>query len=129
MKNNRYLPLGCGCALVLAAMAFHHAPPAQGQVNTIYRGNNGRIRVTLNNEPIRFPDQQPVSIDNRVLVPLRGVFQALGATVEWNPADQTIVARKADRTVRLRAGSADASVNRRPVSLDVPAQMIGGRVM
>lgn len=41
------------------------------------------IEVYLNGNWIYFEDQQPVIVDGRTLVPLRAVFEAMGAEVRW----------------------------------------------
>lgn len=87
------------------------------------------IHVIVNGAPVTFTDQQPTSVNNHVLVPLRGVLEAMGAHVQWNPANQAVTASRGATTVQLAVGSLDASVNGSPITMEVPAQMIGGRVM
>jgi len=87
------------------------------------------VRVVVDSEPINFPDQQPTETNGHVLVPLRGVFEKLGASVDWNPSNQTITAKKRDRRVRLAIGQLDASVDDKPVHMDVPATLVGGTTM
>ena len=41
------------------------------------------ISVTINGEQVVFENQQPVIVDGRTLVPVRGVFEALGFEVDW----------------------------------------------
>ncbi|MDR7423346.1 MAG: stalk domain-containing protein [Armatimonadota bacterium] len=86
------------------------------------------IRVLVNGDPVAF-DVPPTEVGGRLLVPLRGVFERLGATVEWDPGTQRITARSADRTIELVVGQRDAAVNGRPVVLDVPPMLVGGRTM
>lgn len=59
-----------------------------GSVST--PNTTGGIRVLVNGRQLSF-DQPPVAMNNRVLVPMRAIFEALGATVEWNPEKQTIL--------------------------------------
>jgi hypothetical protein len=87
------------------------------------------VTVVVDGSPIVFPDQQPMESNDRVLVPLRGVFEKLGASVDWNPADQTISAHKGRRHVKLAIGQLDASVDDQPVHMDVPATLVGGTTM
>nr|WP_251025712.1 M14 family zinc carboxypeptidase [Bacillus sp. ISL-47] len=64
--------------------------------------------------------QQPaLYMDGRVLVPVRGVFEKLGATIQWEQSTNTIIARKDDTTVELRVGSKTAKVNGEAKTLDV----------
>lgn len=74
-------------------------------------------------------DQAPVSVQGRVLLPLRAIFEGLGSTVDWNQSTQTVTATKSNTTVVLKMKSRTATINGQTVSLDVPAQAIGGRTM
>jgi hypothetical protein len=73
-------------------------------------------------------DVPPVIKEGRVLVPVRAIFEALGAGVEWDDAARTVTARKEYTEVRLVIGG-EASVNGQPVFLDVPAMIIESRTM
>ncbi len=44
--------------------------------------NPGVVKVYINDKLIDF-DQDPVIIDGSTLVPLRKIFEELGATVDW----------------------------------------------
>ncbi|ACI17184.1 MAG TPA: copper amine oxidase N-terminal domain-containing protein [Fervidobacterium sp.] len=39
-------------------------------------------------------DANPVVVDGRTLVPLRGIFEALGAIISWDGNTKTITAQK-----------------------------------
>ncbi len=93
------------------------------------QANQTPIRVVVDGESIYFSDQQPAESNGRVLVPLRGVFEKLGANVDWDPSTQTITAQKNRTRVRLSIGQLDASVDNRPVHMDVPAILVGGTTM
>ncbi len=67
--------------------------------------------------------------EGRVLVPLRDLFEAVGAKVTWQETTRTVVATRGDRTVEIGIGSAVAKVNGRPIPVDVPAEIIGGKTM
>ena len=84
------------------------------------------IGVTINGTPVLF-DQPPIAAAGRVLVPLRGIFERLGATVVY--ANGAINATAGARTVSLRIGSPAALVNGVQQTLDVPAQVVGVRAM
>ena len=49
------------------------------------------ISVKVNNKAIAFPDQKPVIQNERTLVPIRFVAEALGYDVEWNKTDNSAV--------------------------------------
>lgn len=86
------------------------------------------VRVLVDGRPVAF-DVPPVMVSGRVLVPLRGVFERLGAVVTWDPVTQTVLAARGDTTMSLRVGSPAASVNGQPTTMDVPAILVGGRTM
>lgn len=74
-------------------------------------------------------DVPPVVIDGRTLVPVRALFESLGATVGWNEATQTATATKGETIVSVQIGSTTAHVSGVAKTLDVPAQTIEGRTM
>ncbi len=87
------------------------------------------ISVRVNGAVVRFPGVQPDTVEGRVMVPLRGVLERLGASVEWNADDRSLVATRGDRDVYLPVGSRLAQVEGRPVRLDAPAILVGGSIL
>ncbi len=108
------LPLA---VLVAATAAGPPVAAAPGQITVLVDGTV----LTL--------DVPPVQIEGRVLVPLRGIFERLGATVVFDPATQTVTAARESITVVLRLGSREARINDRIVLLDVPPLALRGRTM
>lgn len=86
------------------------------------------VQTTLDGRPLNF-DQPAVMQDGRVMVPLRGIFESLGADVLFDRASRSIKASKGDRVVELALGSREARINGQVSYLDVPASSIGGRTM
>ena len=87
---------------------------------------NNTITVYMNDQPMALEDQ-PIIKDDRVLVPMRGFFQALGANVEWDAAARTAIGTKADIIVRIPIGSMEPTVNGVVHWIDVPAIIINSR--
>ena len=87
------------------------------------------VNVTIDGAPVRFTGTQPMVVQGRVMVPLRGVLEQMGAFVGWDPAARTVFAQKSGTDVQLPIGSRSATVNGRTVTLDVPAQIIRGSTM
>jgi len=86
------------------------------------------ISVILDGRWLTF-DRPPVMESGRVLVPLRAIFEALGAGVQYLPETAEIIAVKPDTltVIQLRVGQSVAYKNGVAVSLDVPARVIDGR--
>ena len=87
------------------------------------------ITVKIDGKTITFEDQEPVIVNDRTMVPMRKVFEVLGATVEWDNSTSTVTATKKDATISLKIGSTTANMNGQSIILDVPAQIMNGRTM
>ncbi len=87
------------------------------------------ITVTLNDEEVNFDAQQPVIVEGRTLIPLRGVFEKLGYTVVWDGNTKTATLSNKEKSIDVTANSSTMTVNKDTVSLDVPAQIINGSMM
>lgn len=84
------------------------------------------IRVTVDGQEVMFPGIGPKYMNGRVLVPVRGVFEHMGATVRWNPASRTVTADDGEKQIRLVINSKTAWVNGERQMIDVPARIISG---
>ena len=89
------------------------------------------IYVKLNGEYIDFSKygQNPVIENGRTLVPLRSVFEALGASVEWDGATSTVTSIRGNVTVKLTINIATIYVNGEAKTLDVAPKILNGRTM
>jgi S1-C subfamily serine protease/antitoxin component YwqK of YwqJK toxin-antitoxin module len=97
--------------------------------SAVFMANAERdISVLLNDQQIVF-DQPPIIESGRTLVPVRAIFEALGATVEWIPETRTILSTNGKTTVILQLDSVVARVNNVEFILDVPAKIEGGRTL
>ncbi|KKM09695.1 hypothetical protein SY88_17260 [Clostridiales bacterium PH28_bin88] len=65
----------------------------------------------------------------QTLVPLRGIFEAMGAEVDWEQRTQTVTATRGDTTVVLQVGKGEAWVDGRQVIMDVPMRLKKGQAM
>lgn len=82
--------------------------------------------ILVNGQTVSF-DQAPVEQAGRVFVPLRGVFEQLGATVVYD--NGLINATGNGRNISLHIGSTQATVNGQTQMLDVAPFMIGARTL
>jgi hypothetical protein len=80
------------------------------------------VSVTLNGAPVSL-NPPPQERDGRVFVPLRGVFERLGASVVYS--DGTINAQGNNHAVSLHIGSTQATVDGQQQTLDVAPFIIG----
>ena len=86
-----------------------------------------QIRVAINRTYVQFPGSiRPENIQGRVLVPARGVFEALGFEVSWDGAQQRAILTRHDYEIILTINSTTFTVNGAAHQLEVPAQMLHG---
>ena len=84
------------------------------------------LALTVSVDGEKLPaDPAPIMSQGRVLVPLRQVFQALEAEVDYK--DGTVTAQRGENTVKLKPFQRQAEVNGKSVTLDAPAQVVNGR--
>lgn len=114
MKRNR-IPLA------LAALGVLGAAPAFAQ--------DGAVKVSVDNAPVPFTGQQPINDRGHVLVPLRGVFEKMGAKVGYDAASHKVTAKSDKSSIELNVGSTEATVDGKPVSLDAPTKITNGSVL
>ena len=86
------------------------------------------IKVTINGQNLTM-DQPPVLVNDRTLVPVRAIFEALGAKVSWNNDTNTATGELNGTTVEIQIENTVAKVNGKDVTLDVPAKLINDRTL
>ena len=101
---------------------------ALGMMSTVVQANQ-RIRVVVDGYEVSFPDQEPILVNGRVMVPVRGVFEQMGFDVFWDRDAQTAVLTNAEITVIVPTGSRHFTVNGERHTPEVAAQMVQGRLM
>ena len=86
------------------------------------------LKVLVGGKKIDF-DVNPQIINERTMVPLRAIFEALGASVEWYGETRTVVSTKGGTTIKLTIDDATMYVNDVPVTLDSPACIVDDRTL
>lgn len=87
------------------------------------------IDVYIETKRVEFPDQQPVIVNNRILIPVRFVAEELGAEVFWNNEKREVLILFEDREISLIVGENTARVDGDLVKLNTPVEIHGGRTM
>ena len=96
-----------------------------GSIAPMYEDN---ITITVNGENLSL-DQNCVIVKDRTLVPLRAIFEALGANVDWDDATSTVTAVKDGKKISLTIGDKTLIAGGEAKTLDVPPQLIGSRTL
>ena len=87
------------------------------------------IKVYVQGKKPKF-DVQPIVVQGRTMVPFRAIGDSLQAKVQWDAATQTINLNGKDgKVVKLQIGNKQATVDGKPVTLEVPATVVNGRTL
>ena len=86
------------------------------------------VKVKVKGNEVDF-DVYPRIVDGRTLVPVRAIFEKIGAKVSWDEKEQIVKITRGSTEVVLRIGSKAAFVDDKKVELDVPASIIKGRTL
>ena len=95
--------------------------------SNICLADNG-ITVKIDGQAVAF-DVSPQIINNRTMVPMRKIFETLGATVEWDQNTKTVTSTKGGTTVSLTIDNPNMNVNGNVVTLDTPACIVDNRTL
>jgi hypothetical protein len=87
------------------------------------------LEVTVDGKPVEFKDAPPQVITGRTMVPLRGVFEAIGAYVEYSAEIRTITVKRGNEVVELRLGERIAKKNGAEILMDMVPKVLGGTTM
>ena len=84
--------------------------------------------VNLNGTPLAF-DVPPQIIRDRTLVPMRQIFEEMGAAVDWAGDTQTITAVRDSIVITMQIGNPVMLANGEEIMLDVPPQIVMDRTL
>ncbi|MDY4975384.1 MAG: copper amine oxidase N-terminal domain-containing protein, partial [Clostridia bacterium] len=96
---------------------------------------SGTIKLTIGSDKLYKNDEVitldvPAQVQNdRTLIPLRAIFEALGAQVDWDEETQTVTSERGGITIKLTIGSDKLYRNDEVITLDVPAQVQNDRTL
>ncbi len=92
------------------------------------------IEVSINGEDVVM-DVAPTIINGRTLVPLRAIFEGLGAEVTWDSKNKTAIGETKEYIVKVKLNSNEITrtnkiTNRsEEIEIDVPATSLNGRTL
>lgn len=86
------------------------------------------IHVTLDGSYIEF-DVPPQIINGRTMVPIRAIFEKMGATVEWDENTSSVICTKGDTVVKMTVDSMDMYISNQLTKMDISPLVIDGRTL
>ncbi len=88
-----------------------------------------RVTVVADGKRVMFPDVQPVFFGDRILVPLRTVFEMFEAKVVWHGPSRTVTITGKSKTIVMTLGEPKAVVNGENVVMDTTPKLVEGRIV
>ena len=86
------------------------------------------IGVVASGGWVEFPSP-PIVKNERLLIPIRSVFEKLGAKVEWYPDNQSFAVTLGDSRVWMKIGDKNYLANGKVMAMDVPPVLVNGTAM
>lgn len=91
---------------------------------TAFAAETPAIGIQLNGQTITVDNATPVMREERTFLPFRGVFEALGATVDYDATTKTITAQRDDVTAKLVIGQANVAVTTAGTTKNIEAEAV-----
>lgn len=110
-------------SILLGSLLLASAPTLVAHAST-----TDRIGLTINNKVVHF-ETMPIQQNDRVLVPLRAICEAIGATVAWDANTSTATITRDHDTIQMTLSSTTAKKNDQSVVLDIAPQLIDNATM
>ncbi len=95
---------------------------------TMINHNETPVYVKFNNNILGF-ETAPVIENDYMLVPMRFLFEQMGAEVEWDQESMTATATMDNTEVSFSINDTNAEVNGIAATMDVPARLINDKTM
>lgn len=91
-------------------------------------GKEDEILVTVNGELVEF-DVAPIKVNDRTMVPMRKIFEALGAQVEYEDETRLITATAGEKVIKHTIGDFVVYINGEALEMDVSSFETEGRTL
>ena len=83
----------------------------------------------VNGQPLTDLPMEPVLLNSRTYVPVREVFESMGAVVDWNSDRQQVYIGYGDTLIMLQIGSTTMQVGSQSFTIEVPPLLINNKTM
>jgi hypothetical protein len=86
------------------------------------------VAVFLNGHQVMLPTAA-IQRGGTVLVPVKGIFDRLGASISWDPQGKAVAIAAQDLRLDFTVGATDAQLNGQTISLGAPAEIQDGNAL
>ena len=117
-----------GTHTLKAIAKFKNGKTLTRESSVILGDTSDDITVEISGREIDF-DQEPIIYNERTMVPMRKIFEELGASVSWDQKTLTATGKKGDRKVKVSVGKKTMYVNNKSVALDTAPIILSDRTL
>lgn len=110
----------CAVTLITVMTVMANIAPVQAESSDVTVLVDGR-QLAL--------DVPPQIRSGRTLVPMRAIFEALGATISWDEQSKTVTAERGSDTLVLTVGSRLVEWRGSLITVDVAPEIVAGRTL
>ncbi|WP_338834597.1 hypothetical protein MHLNE_09030 [Moorella humiferrea] len=96
---------------------------------TAWANSNSNVRVLVDGQELHPDVPAYINSDNRTMIPYRAVSEALGGTVDWKEADQSVTVNYEGKTVVMWIGKSQYTVNGVTKTMDTVPVIKNNRTM
>ena len=86
------------------------------------------MKIMVDGRMLEF-DVMPQNVNGRILVPLRAIFEEMGAVINWDDGTKTVTAAKGNTEIVLVIGNSNPTINGEIVEIDQPGIIVDGRAL
>lgn len=119
-------------SMLIVVLAFYSVSFASDTSNVVIKLTIGNPEMTVNGQTAEIDpgrNTSPVILENRTLVPVRSIIEAMGGTVEWEAEHSKVKLKLKEDEISLTINSLSAFFNGVESYLDVAPVIINERTM
>ena len=117
-----------GTHTLSAAVTFANGQTLNTSAQINISAPSDDVSVNISDEAVSF-DRTPVIYNGRTMVPMRKIFEQLGADVDWDSSTKTVTGTRGDRKVQMTIGSRLMYVNGSQIILDTAPFILSDRTL
>ena len=133
MRTTRYLYAALALIVLIAAcfsLFVMSAAAVNGEIESVITLKIGSPTMLINNVPQLIDDNSTVPIvqNDRTLLPVRSIIEAIGCTVEWD-GGKGVTLNRGEDVILLTLGNKTAYLNGKAYTLDAAPVAVNNRTM
>ena len=128
MRYSRVLKISL-VALTISASTYLNIFAASINFGNDVFYQSKKINLFVNSEKINNMQTNPVFYNDSLLVPIREVFEPLGAYVEYKELERKVYIIYNDKLICLRVNNVNATIDQKKITLSIPPKIVNNKLL